>query len=245
MTEKRLSVALESGLNDLFQRSGFLGIASGKSPLLKKIRKWSGEAEAASPEHDSMNGVTLLDTMTLDMSGEAVPQRDPESVLSAGIQDVTNTLVEDFKLNDVLLMVLETIYRSMGFKHTLIFIRDNKQNTMAARFGFGERVDTLLPNLRFSLTFVPDVFHLAIDKGLDIVIEDVKAGTISDKIPQWYSDAIDAQCFLLLPIMVNKKAVGLIYADMQEANKLQVSERQLSLLRTLRNQAVLAIKQKM
>jgi hypothetical protein len=56
---------------------------------------------------------------------------------------------------------------------------------------------------------------------------------------------MDAQCFLLLPVMVNKKAIGLIYADMHEANSLQISERQLSLLRTLRNQAVLAIKQKL
>jgi hypothetical protein len=45
--------------------------------------------------------------------------------------------------------------------------------------------------------------------------------------------------------MVNKKAVALIYADMQEANSLKISERQLSLLRTLRNQAVLAIKSKL
>lgn len=245
VSEKKLSGALENGLNDLFMRSDFLGILSSKSPLLKKIRKWNGEGEPVVAEKDSMDGVLLLDTLTMEAPDAAAPQRDPESILSAGIQDVTNTMVEDFKLNDLLLMVLETIYRSMGFKHALVFIRDNKQNMMMARFGFGDRVDAILPNLKFSLTFVPDVFHLAIEKGLDIVIEDVKAGTISDKIPKWYSDAMDAQCFLLLPIMVNKKAVGLIYADMQDANKLQVSERQLSLLRTLRNQAVLAIKQKM
>jgi HD-like signal output (HDOD) protein len=244
VTEKKLSGTLETSLNDLFQRSGFLGIATNKSPLLKKIRAWSGESEPESVAPSSMDGVTLIDTVTL-VSSETVPQRDPESILSAGIQDVTNTLVEDFKLNDVLLMVLETIYRSMGFKHTLIFIRDHKQNQMLARFGFGEHVDGILPNLKFSLTFVPDVFHLAVDKGLDIVIEDVHAGKIADKIPKWYSEAIEAECFLLLPIMVNKKAVGLIYADMQVANSLQVTERQLSLLRTLRNQAVLAIKQKM
>jgi hypothetical protein len=46
-----------------------------------------------------------------------------------------------------------------------------------------------------------------------------------------------------LPIVVNKIAVGLIYADMQEAKKLQITPQQLSMLRTLRNQAVLAIKQ--
>ncbi len=51
--------------------------------------------------------------------------------------------------------------------------------------------------------------------------------------------------FILLPVVINKKTMGLFYADMQEANSLELSERQLSLLRTLRNQAVLAIKQKM
>lgn len=247
MTEKRLAGALEKSLNDLSQRAAFLGIVPGKSPLLKKIRNWSGQAEPASIVANSMDGVTLLDTLTLtrDETEHAAVPHDPEAILGAGIQDVTNTLVEDFKLNDVLQMVLETIYRSLGFKHTLIFIRDNKQNVMSARFGFGEHVDSILPNLKFSLTFLPDVFHLAIDKGVDIVIEDVDAGTISDKIPKWYRDAIDAQCFLLLPVMVNKKAIGMIYADMQDANSLKVSERQLSLLRTLRNQAVLAIKQKL
>jgi hypothetical protein len=244
VTEKKLSSALENSLNDLSQRAGFLGILPGKSPLLRKIRQWSGQPEPASVEAGVMEGVTLLDTVTQKAAAQAVVLHDPEAILGAGIQDVTNTLVEDFKLNDVLQMVLETIYRSLGFKRTLIFIRDNKQNVMSARFGFGEHVDVVLPRLKFSLTFVPDVFHLAIDKGADIVIEDVNAEKISDKIPRWYRDSIDAQCFLLLPIMVNKKAIGLIYADMQEANSLQVSERQLSLLRTLRNQAVLAIKQK-
>ena len=245
-TEKRLANALESGLNHLFERASVLGIVSGKSPLLRRIRVWSGEREPEpeAQQPSSLDGVTLLETMTQKLPDEA-PQLDPDAVLSAGIQDVTNTLVEDFKLNDVLLMVLETIYRSMNFKHTLIFIRDNRQNVMAARFGLGERVDAVLPNFRFSLNFVPDVFHLAIDKRLDIVIENVSSATIADKIPKWYTGTIDAQCFLLLPIMVNKKAVGLIYADMQQANALQVSEKQLSLLRTLRNQAVLAIKQKM
>lgn len=246
VSEKKLSLALENSLEDLSQRASFLGITPGKSPLLKKIGHWSGQPTpvAVSEEASSMDGVTLLDTVTLNAAADAVVKHDPEAILGAGIQDVTNTLVEDFKLNDVLQMVLETIYRSLGFKHTLIFIRDNKQNMMSARFGFGEQVDAVMPHLKFSLPFVPDVFHLAIDKGLDIVIEDVNATKISDKIPKWYRDSIDAECFLLLPIMVNKRAIGLIYADMQQANSLQVSERQLSLLRTLRNQAVLAIKQK-
>jgi hypothetical protein len=44
--------------------------------------------------------------------------------------------------------------------------------------------------------------------------------------------------------MLKDKAIGMFYADMLTANSLKVTQHQLSLLRTLRNQAVLAIKQK-
>jgi len=245
VSERTLSSALENSLNELSNRSVILGIVVNKSPLLTRILKWSGQSEAASIGPTTFDGITILDTLTPEAGSQPTVPRDTEAILSAGIQDVTNTLVEDYNLNDVLQMVLETIYRSLGFKHTLIFIRDNKQNAMVAKFGFGEHVEAILPKIRFPLAFVPDVFHLAIDKGLDLVIEDVQSVTIADKIPAWYRDSIGAQSFLLLPIMVNKKAVGLIYADMREANTLKISERQLSLLRTLRNQAVLAIKTKL
>jgi len=39
------------------------------------------------------------------------------------------------------------------------------------------------------LKFVPDVFHLSIEKGLDISIADIYALNIADKIPDWYRDA--------------------------------------------------------
>jgi hypothetical protein len=245
VSEKTLSRALENSLDNLSGRASILGIVVLKSPLLNRIKKWSGNAEPTDSQPDDLEGITILDTLTPEMAAQAQAQHDPEAILSSGIQDVTNTLVEDYKLNDVLQMVLETIYRSLGFRHTLIFIRDNKQNAMLAKIGFGDHVEAILPRLKFTLNFVPDVFHLAIEKGLDLVIQDVQSPAIANKIPAWYRDSIEAQCFVLLPIMVNKKAVGLIYADMKEANSLKISERQLSLLRTLRNQAVLAIKTKL
>ena len=43
-----------------------------------------------------------------------------EVILMAGIQDISNTLVEDFKLNDVLRIILETMYRAKGFKRVIL-----------------------------------------------------------------------------------------------------------------------------
>ncbi len=250
ISEQQLGKALEDGLSELSARAGILNLNPAQSPLMKRIHAWSGvreEPEASETSSISMEGITQLgmEMETHDAeTGQALPL-DPEAILSAGIQDVTNTLVEDFKLNDVLQMVLETMHRGMGFNHTLIFVRDGKSNQMVARFGFGQNSEEVLKKFRFPLTFAPDVFHLAIEKGADIVIEDVAAANIAAKIPQWHHDAVTSQSFLLLPIIINGKAVGLFYADMQKANGLQVTPKQLSLLRTLRNQAVLAIKQQM
>ena len=253
-TEARLAASLENGLEDLSLRAQVLGLDTSNSIALKKLRTWLYHADdnkkAAKLEQkkdDSLNGVTTID-LTIDsrtlVNAEIEEKIDPEAVLSNGIQDVTNTLVGEYKLNDVLQMVLETIYRGLGFRHVLIFSRDIKQGLMVARFGFGDGVSDIIPCFRFPLAFEADVFHLALQKGLDIVIEDVAAPNIASKIPSWFSKAVNSGYFLLLPIVVNKIAVGMIYADMQEARKFKITPKQLSMLRTLRNQAVLAIKQK-
>ncbi|BCK87301.1 serine/threonine-protein kinase PknD [Sideroxyarcus emersonii] len=251
ISERKLNDALESGLKELSRRAMTLEINTARSPLVKKVRQWSGlPVEQPAAEHreqrEGMNGVHGIESvLNAEAQEDASARPDPETVMGAGIQDVTNSLVEDFNLNDVLLMVLETIYRGLGFKRAIICIRDNKSNAMVARMGLGEDVDAVIPRFRFNLAFEPDVFHLAVDKGVDIVIEDLRAESIASKVPAWYRGLIDAQSFILLPIVINKKTLGLFYADMQQANSLKLSERQLSLLRTLRNQAVLAIKQKM
>lgn len=251
VSERMLSKALDNGLKELAQRAGIIGINTSKSPLLKKIGTWVGHTEPGSKVQKAADAAEQEKALEQEIAADSIVAADetaeqplPEDMLNAGIQDVTNTLVEDFNLNDVLRMVLETIYRSLGFNRTMIFIRDPKQNQMVARFGFGNNIDDIIPHCRFSLKFEPDVFHLAIDKGTDIVIEDVQAENIANKMPAWHRNAIDAQSLLLLPIMINNKAIGLLYADMQEAHSLQLTQRQLSMLRTLRNQAVLAIKQK-
>ncbi len=249
VSEHELSSALQGGLNEMSKRSAILDISATSSPLLSRAKQWSGRALATPKpkQADDMDGMTALDKSVSDKYGESESltlSLNPDSILGAGIQDVTNSMMGDFNLNDVLQMVLETMYRGMGFHRTLLMIRNNNKGTMAARFGFGPGIGEVIPTFRFPLPFMADVFHLSIEKGLDISIEDVRSLNIVDKIPDWYRDSLNAPSFILLPLMLDGKAIGLIYGDMLNANQLDISHQQLSLLRTLRNQAVLAIKQK-
>ncbi|MDX8379791.1 MAG: HDOD domain-containing protein [Gallionella sp.] len=241
ITSQELSAAMDVGINELNRRAGVLGIRISNNPMLLRVRKWCGNPLLAVPESPPPG---LAGSLDKSVKKELEQPLNQEAILGAGIQDVTASLVSDFNLNDVLQMVLETIYRGMGFYRVLILVRDNNQKAMVARFGFGYGIDAIIPRFHFSLPFVADVFHLSVEKGLDIAIENINAPNIANKIPEWYRNTINAPCFILLPVMLKDKAIGLIYADMNTTHSLNLTQHQLSLLRTLRNQAVLAIKQK-
>ncbi len=245
-SDEKIAMVLSHGMKELSQRAKVFEIDTGNSAMLENMKL----LVAHTAEVAGNNGKTAAapaassEEATARNWNEAEDGVDAEAFLKDGLQDVINTMSGEYKLNDILQMVLETIYRGVGFRHVLILSRDNKRNLMVARFGFGENIVSILPEFHFPLSFEADVFHLTLEKGLDVVIEDVGAENIASKIPAWHGKAVDSRYFLLLPMVLNKLAIGMIYADMQEARKLKITPAQMALLRNLRDQAVLAIKQK-
>ncbi len=241
---KELSAVIEQGLKDVADRSATLDLPAAQSPILKTVRSWAGGAlPATEPVGDANTDPLMAEIGALDAEEEqAAAQPNAQQMLSAGIRDVTEALTSEFALNDILQMVLETMYRGVGFSRTMIFIRDPKLNAMRARFGFGTGVDKIIPQCSFPLAFAPDAFHVSLEKGVDIVIENTQAPNIAQRIPDWHRRVLSAKSFLLLPVMLKGNAIGLLYADSDLADGIKIDAEQLGLLRTLRGQVVLAFK---
>jgi len=174
------------------------------------------------------------------------PQKVAE-LLAAGIQDITNHMVADnFKLNEVLRMILETMFRALNFRHVVFCLRDPKTETLLGRFGLGEGVEALAPQFKVALkpaANAADLFTLVCQKGADTLISDATVANIATRLPAWYRDKVNAPAFLLLPLMLKNAPFALIYADKARAGAIELGEKELSLLRTLRNQAVMAFRQ--
>jgi serine/threonine protein kinase len=167
-----------------------------------------------------------------------------KATLLGGIQDITTSLMGEFNLNDILRAVLETLYRGIGFTRVLLFVRDPAGSALKPRFGLGGNVDEIIGgDFSISLGFTRDVFQAAVANGADVFIENVNAEAIRKHIPQSYRKAIPASSFALFPIIVKGKPVGLLYGDCDLENAIRFSTEELALLKTLRNQAVIAIKQ--
>lgn len=171
-------------------------------------------------------------------------QQDSEKSLTDGIQDITNSLTSDFTINQIMQMILETIYRSLEGARVMLALRDKASNTMIGKFGYGDSIDQLINQFRIPLAYTADVFHIAFKKNVDIKIDNTQDEKIRAKIPDWYHKKIGSQFFVLFPIIINHSPVALIYIDSTESKNIAISDNQLGLLKTLRNQAILAIKSK-
>lgn len=252
MEEKELKQTIHAAVEEVTEFARIIRVNLQQTQFGRQLRKLGGDAEAPHSEDATVLGDVSLEGTVLAADGavdtasfgaEGEKAHDAQAVLTAGIQDISNTLVEGFKLNDILRIILETMYRAMGFRRVILCIKDARHNVMQGRFGFGPEANELAKQFRFTLSFTPDIFHAATSKGVDILISDIDDPKIATRIPDWYRKAVTAKTFVVFPLNIKTNPVALIYADREEAGGIEISEKELSLLRTLRNQAVLAIKQ--
>ncbi|MBW8848482.1 MAG: HDOD domain-containing protein [Burkholderiales bacterium] len=196
--------------------------------------------------HDSLTAHELAPTQVLERTEVGVPPSAAQAseLLAAGIQEITDAMVNNVQLNAVLRMILETIYRALGLRRVIFCLRDARGQTLTGRLGVGDDVERLAPLLRVDLTQQPpDLLAAVCLKGADTLIQDARAANIAARLPTWFKGEMHARSFLLLPLMLKGAPLGLIYADHAQAGAVQLGDKELSLLRTLRNQAVMAFRQ--
>jgi serine/threonine protein kinase len=251
-SDGQLQTVLEKSFTELSELATILHVNLTQSPFVRNVKAWTGEVREIEPTAEGRAlERTLLDDPVVpdqDEPGEVNAYGVPDAaqdILAAGIQDISNSLVDDFSLNDVLRITLETMYRAMGFERVLLCLKDPKSGVMAGRFGFGADTNEVARKFRIPLADAPNVFQLAISKGVDIIIADIDDPKIAGKIPDWYRKTVIARTFVLLPLLIKGNAVALIYCDRDKPGSIVIPEKELSLLKTLRNQALLAIKQSM
>ncbi|MFM2263158.1 MAG: hypothetical protein RI959_1834 [Pseudomonadota bacterium] len=165
------------------------------------------------------------------------------AILANGIQDVTNAMVDTFALNDVMRMILEAMYRGMGFQRVLFGLRDANTDCLTGRFGLGHGATLASKAMRVPLKGADDLISALCVKGADTLIRDATAHNVASRLPAWYREHVAATAFLLLPMQLKGQTFALIYADKPAGETIELQEKELALLKTLRNQAVMAFRQ--
>ncbi|HEU4376105.1 MAG TPA: HDOD domain-containing protein, partial [Telluria sp.] len=179
------------GLDEARLEELFSTVQNDMAALLESMNL--APAERVEPEPDSgLPNVLLLATMDTgdDQPAGSYPSGKPfnaAEMLLAGVQDVTQMRASgQGKVNDVILAVLETLYRSMGFRFATVCLRDARTGQYRARLSFGEDDVALKAGFAFPATPSRDLFHLAMENNADLMIADASSTKIRDLLPAWH-----------------------------------------------------------
>jgi serine/threonine protein kinase len=258
LNAKHLAEVVTKSLHEVTQFSTAVNASFGQSSFARQANKWAGHAAApaaapAGPDADTqaalaatmLNEPAVAEVHPAEVTGSSGPTAaESQAALMAGLQEISNSLVNDnISVNDIIPMILETMYSGMGFNRVLFCIKDGRHNAMHGKFGFGQDINDLVAGFRFPMASAPDVFHVALEKNVDILITDIDDPKIAGRVPDWYRQKVPARTFLIFPIVVKGKPLGMIYADKPGAGDIVIPEQLLGTLKALRNQAVLAIRQ--
>lgn len=183
----------------------------------------------------------LANAMDMKAGPKDQTTNNPKDIIVEGIQELSDAMMADHDVNDIALMSLEILYRSLQFHRALMFIRDGQNAMMKARFGYGRGSRQLSRRLEFKVSNAKDLFNLSIQIGKDLIVANADDAKISHLIPQWYRNHVDAPAFLFLPLVVQNVCIGAFYADRNKGGQ-PISETEHRHLSMLRNQLVLAIK---
>jgi len=229
ISRSQMEVILSSAIDEMEKYAELVNLDLGKSDIFNKATKWT-------PSKSNTDNQDISDT-----SPAPAHTPDQNNQIIEAIQEITDAILDGVPLNNILVMVMETIFTSFNF-HRVMFCFINKGRTsITARFGFGPNIEEIIN--RFSIpNGGDDIFNQSLKQAKDLIIEDTKNLKEANLLPAWYRDKFAKKSLLVYPIVVKNIPIGLLYID--SIAPISISdESRLSPVRTLRNQIILAIRQ--
>lgn len=240
ISKRQLMVAIKDSVAKVQQHARVMDIDFDNSSFLRKL---SFDAPSLTEEHclagDQCFQLTGTDDLKTTSGGSSV--QDAKDIIMGGIQEISEAIMADYDVNDIAIMSLEIIYRSLGFQRVLLFLRSGNSRRIEVRFGYGANCRQLIHKVGFTLNRGKNLFNHSINVSKDLIVANACDEKMSGLIPQWYRDHIGAPAFILLPMVVQNVCVGAFYADRaKEGQPIDATEHRL--LSMLRNHLLLAIK---
>jgi HD-like signal output (HDOD) protein len=238
----------------------FASVAEGMQGLMESMNLQPLPKEA--PGTGSSDGDGLPDVLMLAALGAGEEEegthpsgkpKNARELLLAGVQDVTQLRAGGkARINDVILAVLETLYRALGFRFATVCLKDARAGQYRARVSFGAEQARVQAGFMFPVpaavpaggpaTSARDLFLLAMENDADLMISDAGSAKIRELLPPWHRALLpDAKSFIVLPLVVGKAQLGFFYADRAQAAPEGVAPDETAMIRALKRRVLSAL----
>ncbi len=230
---------IESAASKIDQYAEMFKIDKSRSPLLRRIAAYCEKKEPQNAIPVSNSSVNAVETLNAESTKKMSQAEEQIEMLKGCIAEINEMLNSNSSISDAIYMIMETMYRSFEFNRVLFCMVDQNHTKLTARFGFGENIDTILGQFTFQITRTSDLFNMAVMRMKDFIIDDSHAAGVRGNLPEWYLKIINAQSFLIYPLIIKEQCIGLLYADKKTPKIL--NNDQTDYMNILRDKAIWAI----
>ena len=170
------------------------------------------------------------------------PANSRELVLSR-LQDVTALIAYRHGLSATLLAALECLHTGFGYTRSILFLRDAGTPRMRARVWCGDVTNAQASQLQIDIGMSGDLFAAAIRRGSDLQIKNTLDPKIAQRVPPYFTKACPRTAsFVVLPIVSEDSPIACIVVGRDVPETEPISAEDISLLRAVRGQIILAMK---
>lgn len=195
------------------------------------------DANVHSGYHDQINRSHFSETYP---SGKPF---NAKKLLMVGHQAIERLIAtNDFNDQDLMTMFLQNIYFGLGFRFATVCLKNTQSNQFEATLAMGEDYAIRQDAFFFSAVSSRNLFHLVLEKRVDLFISNASEEKIHKLIPTWHHMLLpDAHSFIILPLIKNKKSIGLLYADRKVAAPEGMSSDEKAIIKRLKEQIMVAL----
>ena len=179
-------------------------------------------------------------------SAEPIPPQekpvDAATRLAQALADIERQFGRTPDIRRLLPAVLTTVQRCMAYERVAWIARDDVAGRFLARLALGVDAAAINRGIAMPVDYAPDLFHAALSHAVDLHIGDIEAPKVASRLPSWFAAAFPrGRSFLILPVRVDDRPLGFIYADRTRVDMVGPTKEELDTLRALRNQVVRAL----
>jgi transcriptional regulator with GAF, ATPase, and Fis domain len=157
------------------------------------------------------------------------------------VEEVNQALVSQAPINQILLMILEGIFRGIRFDRVIFSLVNPQRTHITGRFGLGDGVEELLPVLHLPLKGNGNAFALAMGERQEYLVNPHNHPGDRSLMGDDFWQASRSHSFLVVPLHVDQVPIGAFFVDRLDST-LPISEEDRRRLRIFRDLTIIALR---
>jgi hypothetical protein len=202
----------------------------------------SAAADEGFPEGTLIDAAATSAPVTGQLNAVGKPANSRELVLSR-LQDVTDLIAQGQGLTATLRTALECLHTGFGFTRSILLLREAGTPRIHARLWCGDVTKAQASQLEIDIGVPGDLFAEAVRRGSDLQIQNTRDPKIAPRLPSYFTAAFPKTAsFIVLPIVSGDSPIACILVGRDVPETGPISSEDISLLRAVRGQIILAMK---